>query len=89
MKRKIIEQKGAAITPKSTINEIYKTIRGVLRPEQLVANQLKIVKNGKEIDNPKELSEEFATFFIDKVDGIVEEIKAQIEQTIFKCKTCS
>ena len=75
-KRIIMEQKGIAITPKSSINEVWKVSQEVLRPGHQVVTQMKIVKDGVEIDKPKELAETFGTFFIEKVDGIVEEIQA-------------
>ena len=75
-KRIIMEQKGIAITPQSSTNEIWKTSREVLRPGNQVVTQMKIVKDGVEIVNPKELAENFGTFFIKKVDDIVEEIQA-------------
>ena len=71
-----MEQKGIAITPQSSTNEIWKTSREVLRPGNQVVTQMKIVKDGVEIVNPKELAENFGTFFIKKVDDIVEEIQA-------------
>ena len=85
-----MEKKGSAITPKSSTNVIWKVSNEVLRPAGLVENQMKIIKNGKVIDNPKELSETFGTFFIDKVDGIVEEIKeqSQNEEKPFRCSHC-
>ena len=46
VKKIIMEKRGIAITHKSTLNDIYKVINDVIRPERHVANQLKIVKNG-------------------------------------------
>ena len=63
-----MEKRGIAITPNSTLNEIYTAIKDVLRPERYVANQLKIVKNGIVIDDPKQLSNTFGTFFIEKIN---------------------
>ena len=73
----IIPTEHSAITPKSSTNDIWRVSNEVLRPAGLVANQMKIIKDGKVIDTPKELSETFGAFFIEKVDGIVEEIKEQ------------
>ena len=70
-----MEKKGIAITPQSTTNEIWKASRDVLRPGHQVVSQMKIIKDGQVIDKPKELAENFGTFFIEKVDDIVEEIK--------------
>ena len=50
-KRIIMEQKGIAITPQSSTNEIWKTSREVLRPGNQVVTQMKIVKDGVEIVN--------------------------------------
>ena len=77
-----------SITPKSSLYEIYTAVKDVLRPERCVANQLKIVKNGVVIDNPKELSATFGTFFVDKVDAIVEEIRAQKNENWIRCINC-
>ena len=85
-----MEAKGTAITPKSSKNDIWRVSNEVLRPADQVVNQMKIVKDGKVIDGPKELAETFGTFFIEKVDGIVEEIKeqSQNEEKPFRCSHC-
>ena len=69
----------------------WKTSNEVLRPESQVANQMKIVKDGQVIDNPKELAEIFGHFFIEKVDDIIEEIieqKGNDKEKIFRCSQC-
>ena len=83
-----MEKKGISIKPSSSLNEIYKVINDVLRPEQQVANQLKIVKDGIVIDNPKKLSDVFGTFFVDKVDDIVEDINSKKTMGPFSCNEC-
>ena len=78
-----MEQRGTAITPKSSKNDIWKVSNEVLRPEGQVTNQMKIVKDGKVIENPQELADTFSTFFVEKVDDIVEEIKEQNNLNLF------
>ena len=55
-KKIIMEQRGTAITPQSSTNQIWKVSQEVLKPAHQVVNQLKIVKDGKVIENPKELA---------------------------------
>ena len=88
IKRTIMEKRGISIKPSSSLSEIYKAANDVLRPEQQAANQLKIVKDGIVIYDPKILSDVFGTFFVDKVDDIVEDINSKKRIGPFSCNDC-
>ena len=63
LKKAILEARGINITSKSSLNQIWKVIAEVLRPEMLACNQMKIMINGEPSEDPKVLAEEFVKYF--------------------------
>ena len=47
------------ITEETSTNEIWKRVQGIIRPETLVANKMKIQIANEEIEDPIRLAEEF------------------------------
>ena len=75
VKKVILENEGINITEKSSLNQIWKVIGDVLRPERLATNQLKVMVNDTVSEDPKVISEAFVKFFKKKVDDLAEGIK--------------
>ena len=72
VKKVILENEGINITGKSSLNQIWKVIGDVLRPERLATNQLKVLVNDTVSEDPKVISEAFVKFFKKKVDDLAE-----------------
>ena len=75
-KKAINEGRGNNITKKSTINQIWKEIAIIFRPEKFANNRLKIEVNGNITEDPKIIAEAFVDFFKKKVDKLAESIKS-------------
>ena len=66
---------GQYITARSTITQVWKALKEILKPELLARNKLRMMVNGKLVEDPKTLAEEFNAFFIKKIQDLVENIK--------------
>ena len=75
-KKVIAEKRGNNITPKSTMNQIWKELCIALRPERFANNQMRLVINGEITEDPKVIAEAFVDFFKKKVDDLVIAIKS-------------
>ena len=75
LQKKVMESKGNNITPKSTINQIWKEHTIMFRPEIFASNQ---IKNHCKwlIEVPKIIIEEFVSFFKKKGNGLADKIKS-------------
>ena len=58
------------------MNQIWRELRILLRPEKYANNQLKVVINGKTTEDPQVIAEAFVRFFKKKVDELAEAIKS-------------
>ena len=66
LKKAVKEARGRNVTEKSTIMEIYRTIKDILRPENLAKNSLKVQDGKVLIEDPEALAETFNDFFVKK-----------------------
>ena len=71
----IIQTQGVNITKESSLNEIWKAVAEILRPDRFTTNQLKIKGENETIVDPKELVMVFNHYFKKKVDELAKGIK--------------
>ena len=58
------------IDQNSTIEQIWRTVGGILRPERLASSQMKIEVEGQVTDDPEILADSFNKFFKVKVEKL-------------------
>ena len=68
IKKAVRENTGKNITNASSAKEIWSSINDILKPEKVVKNSIKIETNGKTIEDPVQLANEFNNFFKEKVE---------------------
>ena len=62
------EKAGQNITSDSNVQEIWKSVNGILRPQKCSPNTLKIETMDKVIEEPLQIAEKFNTFFKEKIE---------------------
>ena len=75
VKKSVKQACGKNITKESSVNDVWKAVRYVLKPESTARNQLKINVENKVIEDPQVLAEEFNNFFKNKIEKLREGIK--------------
>ena len=77
LQNKIIhEQRGENITPNSSMNQIWKVLRIILKPEKVANNHLRMIIDGESTEDPQKIAEAFVNFFKKKGDDLAAAIKA-------------
>ena len=75
IKKAVREKTGKNITSESSVNEIWKSVNDVLRPESTSKTTLKIETENQTIKDQLELAEKFSSFFKEKVKKLASRIK--------------
>ena len=84
LKKAILEAQGINITSKSSLNQIWKVISEILRPEMLASNQMKIMVNGTPSEDPKVIAEELVKFFKTDLKKHLEPLRKKYENSMLK-----
>ena len=75
IKKAVQEETGKYVTKESSIKEIWSSIKGILNPDNLTKNSLKIQIDDQLIQDPLKLVEHFNVFFKEKVENLATGIK--------------
>jgi hypothetical protein len=75
IKKSVREKTGQNITNVSNVQEVWKSVNDILKPERISKNTLKIETDDKLIEDPLQLAETFNMFFKDKVENLASGIK--------------
>ena len=68
--KEVKRKNGENITSDSNMKDIWKCIKIVQNPEATSINKLKIDVDGKKIEDPQKLADEFSNFFVEKVQKL-------------------
>ena len=68
--KEVKRKNGENITSDSNMKDIWKCIKIVQNPEATSINKLKIEVDGKKIEDPQKLADEFSDFFVEKVQKL-------------------
>ena len=75
IKQAVREKEGKNITNVSTVKEIWNSIQGILKPESLNRNTIKIQTEEKLIEDPLEVAESFNVYFKEKIGNLTSKLK--------------
>ena len=81
------EKAGQIITSESNVQEIWKSVNGILRLQKSLHKNLNIVTEDKLIEEPLQVAEKFNVFFKEKIEKLVEGIKNNNLDPLSKLKT--